>query len=290
MVSYLYTINEKVGIIIHHLFLPFRVLYCSISTDVVAQSCTVEVTEPAVVWIPCSLSKTTVISTRDGTLSFENLDGSLDIQATTANVVLDNIKGADIFVSTESGDIRAWLVQGCVSLKTISGNMLIKKAVASDLTLSSLYGNICCQAIYAKNTLISTAGAVVVGTVHGITHVQGGPADVHIGSCEGYIVVMHGTGSARLPLLEESVIESLPTSFATAGVNIHLSEQARSVYAQATTGPVFRYSYVYIYIYIYIQYTYAYVYISNPNFSYKIKPSKKIKALFFFSYYYLCFI
>ena len=173
------------------------------------------------------------ISTSDGAVEVNGIDGSLDVDSLAGAVKVDRIHG-DCRLATGGGDIHVGLVDGAlhcttggghVTVTTVlkeaflqtSGGDIIAGQVGGQVQAQTAGGTVRIQSAGGPVTVVNGGGPIIVGKANGIVTARnmagpvqvGAAAGVHCESGTGGIRLSNITGSMRVSTAMGSILASL---------------------------------------------------------------------------------
>lgn len=160
-----------------------------------------------------------------------SLEGGVAVDSSSGDIELKSIKGGQVDVVTESGNVIGSSLQGDVTITTKNGNIDLGKVQALDLNLTTSSGSVMARALYANSTMVQTdTGAIILGALHGKAKITSDAGSIKIGTAEGHVIVTTKTGSSAVHLNECQYAECTSTS-GSVSVSM-LEDQAATVTIQ----------------------------------------------------------
>lgn len=184
------------------------------------------------VWLPFSMGVDVKATDAAPKVLVRSLEGGVSVDSDGGLVELKSIKGGQVDVVTNTGDVTGTSLQGDVTITTVEGNIDLGKVQALDLNLTATgTGSIMARALYANNTNVHTdAGAVTLGAVHGKAAISSNAGSIKIGTAEGNITITTKTGSAAVHLNE---CDSAECTSSSGSITVSmLEDQAATVLVQ----------------------------------------------------------
>jgi DUF4097 and DUF4098 domain-containing protein YvlB len=153
------------------------------------------------VWLPFSMGVDVTATAAGPKVAVRSLEGGVAVRSPVGLVELKSMKGGNVNVVTETGDVVCTSLQGNIAITTGQGRIDVGKVQALDCNLVTESGSIMARAVYANSTRVSSiSGTITLGAIHGDCAIVSGDGTVRVGTAEGKVAVTTTEGDIGIHL------------------------------------------------------------------------------------------
>jgi hypothetical protein len=133
-----------------------------------------------------------------GFLAFEIPDDvTLNVENVSGNVTVSNIGSDELRLTTVSGNIKASVTNGALSVKSVSGNQQIAN-IKGNLSTKSISGNVTVKMVEGESEISTTSGNLILDNLMSYASVNTTSGDIHLNVLRGDLSANSVSGDLTL--------------------------------------------------------------------------------------------